>query len=90
MMNKIFLGTVLAVSLSAAMPLTAGDMEAGKAKSASCAGCHGTDGNSATTFMWEYTTEGHAIPYTEVYIPFEGGVTTLANLPPSNWPNIFI
>ncbi len=28
----------------------------------------GTDGNSATSFMWEHTTENHAIPYTEVYM----------------------
>jgi len=47
MMNKIFLGTFLAVSVTAAMPLTAGDIEAGKAKSVTCAGCHGVDGNSA-------------------------------------------
>lgn len=47
MINKSFLGAFLAVSLSAAMPLAAADIEAGKTKSAVCAGCHGADGNSA-------------------------------------------
>ena len=28
----------------------------------------GADSNSGTSFLWEYTTENHAIPYTEVYI----------------------
>ena len=31
----------------------------------------GTDGNSPTTFMWELTTEGHACPYTEVFVRAE-------------------
>ena len=31
----------------------------------------GTDGNSATSFMWEFTNEVHACPYTEVYIRAE-------------------
>jgi protocadherin Fat 4 len=28
----------------------------------------GTDGNSATSYLWEFSTEDHAIPYTEVYM----------------------
>lgn len=43
---------VFSLSVSAAQVATpevyAGDAAAGKAKSASCAGCHGVDGNSAT------------------------------------------
>jgi len=45
-------GLVLSLSVSAAQVATpevyAGDAAAGQAKSASCAGCHGVDGNSAT------------------------------------------
>ena len=32
----------------AALPVAAGDVAAGKAKSATCAACHGADGNSPT------------------------------------------
>jgi VCBS repeat-containing protein len=28
----------------------------------------GTNGNSASSYLWEFTTEDHAIPYTEVYM----------------------
>ena len=45
-------GLVLSLSVSAAQVATpevyAGDAAAGKVKSASCAGCHGVDGNSMT------------------------------------------
>ncbi|MBN7821842.1 c-type cytochrome [Bowmanella yangjiangensis] len=42
-MKKIFLMLCLTMTLPA---VAAGDAEAGKAKSASCAACHGADGNS--------------------------------------------
>jgi len=46
-MKKISL--LVAVVLSAAPMLShAGDAESGKAKSTTCAACHGADGNSAT------------------------------------------
>jgi cytochrome c553 len=43
-MNKTFLAIALAAACSTA--LAAGDPAAGKQKSASCAACHGADGNS--------------------------------------------
>ena len=44
-MKKIILAVSL-VSLAAALPALAGDAAVGKAKSATCAACHGPDGNS--------------------------------------------
>lgn len=44
-MKKIVFAVSL-VSLIAALPAVAGDAAVGKAKSASCAACHGADGNS--------------------------------------------
>jgi hypothetical protein len=31
----------------------------------------GTDNNDPNTFLWEFTTENHAIPYTEVWLQLE-------------------
>lgn len=48
-MKKVFTSVLVAASLVSslsAMAESAGDAEAGKAKSAICAGCHGVDGNS--------------------------------------------
>jgi cytochrome c553 len=48
-MNKTISLVALAVALAASAPVLAGgNAEAGKAKSAVCAGCHGADGNSPT------------------------------------------
>ena len=47
MLNKLLVVVALAViGLNANVVNAAGDAEAGKAKSATCAACHGTDGNS--------------------------------------------
>ena len=46
-MNRI-LGLVCAAALLASAPVMAGNAEAGKEKSKSCAACHGADGNSAS------------------------------------------
>src|SRR3990167_11022997 len=49
-MNKLFKSLCVAAGLFGAMSVmadTAGNVEAGKAKTAVCAGCHGMDGNSA-------------------------------------------
>ena len=46
--------TLFALSLAvvaSAPALAGGNAEAGKAKSATCAGCHGADGNSATAMF---------------------------------------
>ena len=43
-MNKMVTGIVIGVSLIAGSAIAAGDIAAGKAKSAVCAACHGADG----------------------------------------------
>ncbi len=45
-MKLVCVVSSLALALSFGAALAAGDAEAGKAKAAACAGCHGADGNS--------------------------------------------
>lgn len=47
MSHMIRFTALLALGLSSAPLLAAGDIEAGKARAASCAACHGADGNAA-------------------------------------------
>jgi cytochrome c553 len=48
-MNKTISLVTLAMALAASAPILAsGSADAGKAKSTTCAGCHGADGNSPT------------------------------------------
>lgn len=48
-MNKTITLLTLSFAVAAGAPVLAGgNVEAGKAKSAVCAGCHGADGNSQT------------------------------------------
>lgn len=48
-MNKTITLFALSLAVAASAPVLAGgNAEAGKAKSATCAGCHGPDGNSPT------------------------------------------
>ena len=49
-MKKLLMNVTLSVGLAASLPTMAdmsGNADAGKDKSATCAGCHGADGNSA-------------------------------------------
>jgi len=46
-MRNIFTSILLVVGLVSSFSASATDVEAGKSASASCAGCHGADGNSA-------------------------------------------
>lgn len=46
-MKKILLAGVIVLSAASQMAMAAGDAAAGRSKSASCATCHGSDGNSA-------------------------------------------
>lgn len=51
-MSKTISLVALAVALAASAPaLAGGNAEAGKTKSATCAGCHGPDGNSPTSMF---------------------------------------
>ena len=45
-MKNLFLSLLLSLSVISNAAFALGDAEAGKAKSASCGGCHGLDGNS--------------------------------------------
>jgi cytochrome c553 len=51
-MNKWLVTASIALALSATGVQAAGDVEAGKTKSASCAACHGPDGNSPNNPVW--------------------------------------
>ncbi len=47
-MNKLFIVAIASLfSMAAGQSLAGGNAAAGKQKSAACAACHGTDGNSA-------------------------------------------
>ncbi len=49
-MNRFLMSVLLAAGITTTLGVSAesmGNVEAGKSKSASCAGCHGADGNSA-------------------------------------------
>ena len=60
MMKSSYIGAIL-IGLSSLMSfaLIAADSEAGKAKSALCAGCHGADGNSPNA-LWPILAGQHA------------------------------
>ncbi len=59
-MNKwLVLAATISLTTSAATSMAAGDVAAGKAKSASCAGCHGMDGNSVNP-EWPNLAGQHA------------------------------
>ncbi len=45
-MNRAFLLAAAVVAVAISMPAAAGDAEAGEAKSAPCAGCHGAQGKA--------------------------------------------
>ena len=49
MKNWLVLSLGILVSVATALTHAAGDPEAGKSKAASCAACHGADGNSVNT-----------------------------------------
>jgi cytochrome c553 len=64
---------VLAASLNTAV-FAAGDAAAGKAKSASCAGCHNPDGNSANP-MWPKLAGQHEKYIAKQLMDFKTGKT---------------
>jgi cytochrome c553 len=51
-MNKWLVTATLALSFSVGLAQAAGNAEEGKNKSATCAGCHGADGNSPINPVW--------------------------------------
>ena len=60
-MKKLLITTLLILSFGAAAPaMAAGDVSAGKGKSATCAACHGADGNSPMASFPKIAGQGEA------------------------------
>lgn len=57
-MKKILIVVNLCLLTTASVALAKGDPEAGKAKAAQCAGCHGADGNSPTAAFPKIAGQG--------------------------------
>ncbi len=72
-MNKwLVLAATITLATGAAPTLAAGDAAAGKAKSASCAGCHGMDGNSVNP-EWPNLAGQHAKYIAKQLADFKAG-----------------
>lgn len=72
-MNKIFLGVLLlGASVASAESLVDGDLEAGKAKSVTCAACHGANGVSVNP-EWPNLAGQHAKYTVEQLKAFKSG-----------------
>ena len=73
-MKPSHIGAII-IGLSSLMSFTlfaAGDSEAGKSKSALCAGCHGVDGNSVNA-VWPKLAGQHATYLTKQIKDFKSG-----------------
>lgn len=71
-MKKLFSLFVLVAALAAASAEANGDVAAGKSKSATCAACHGADGNSSNP-QWPKLAGQHASYLTEQLRHFKSG-----------------
>ncbi len=72
-MKKLVLVTLAGLALGAALPVgAAGDAEAGKARAAVCAGCHGADGNSVNP-DWPKLASQHPQYIAKQLADFKGG-----------------
>ena len=75
-MKRSYIGAILiALSSLMATALLAADSEAGKTKSALCAGCHGADGNS-TNAIWPSLAGQHASYLAKQLTNFKSGERT--------------
>ena len=75
-MKSSYIGAILiGLSSLASFGLIAADSEAGKLKSATCAGCHGTDGNSASG-VWPNLAGQHASYLAKQLKDFKSGDRT--------------
>lgn len=70
--GALFLGAAALISFK---PVLAADIEAGKAKTAVCAGCHGADGNSPAA-MWPKLAGQHASYLLKQLKDFKSGKRT--------------
>lgn len=72
MKKTAVLPVAVAAAFMAASALAAGDADAGKAKSASCAACHGSDGNSNNP-VWPNLAGQHAAYVVKQLKAFKSG-----------------
>jgi cytochrome c553 len=81
-MNKwLVFATVVTLSGSMSQSFAAGDAAAGKAASATCAGCHGPDGNSANPEWPKLAGQGAAYLVKQLH-DFKGGGRKNATMAP--------
>ena len=79
-MKKQLVTFIAALALTGAVQ-AAGDVEAGKAKSATCLACHGPDGNSPNP-IWPKLAGQHAAYIVKQLKEFKGGVRKEALMTP--------
>jgi cytochrome c553 len=85
-MNKwLVFAAVISLSSTSGAALAAGDAAAGKAKSAPCAGCHSSDGNSVNP-DWPKLAGQHPGYIEKQLIEFKGGARTNAMMAPMAAP----
>ena len=70
---------LMALSSLMAVAVNASDIEAGKAKSAVCAGCHGVDGNSSNA-VWPSLAGQHAAYLAKQLREFKSGTRATVSL----------
>jgi cytochrome c553 len=81
-MKKFLISSVLLLSLGlSASAMAAGDVKAGKSKSAVCAACHGADGNSPSDAFPKLAGQGEAYLLKQL-IEFKSGVRENAVMAP--------
>jgi len=86
-MKKLLTAVVaMALTGAAAPSLAAGDAEAGKAKSAVCASCHGADGSSPLNPMWPKLAGQHANYIATQLKHFKDGTRKDAQMSPMAMP----
>jgi len=78
-MKKLLLIASFGALLAAANASAAGDATAGQAKSATCAGCHGADGNSMNP-VWPKLAGQHANYIAKQLQDFKGGARKNATM----------
>jgi len=72
-MNKWLVSISIALALGAAAVQAAGDVAAGKAKSATCIACHGPNGNSPTNPVWPKLAGQHPAYIVKQLTEFKAG-----------------
>lgn len=85
-MKKVLMIASLFAFASSGVVLAAGDAEAGKAKSAACAACHGMDGNSGVNPVWPKLAGQHTAYITKQLNDFKNNKRTDTTMAPMAMP----